>query len=90
MRLPRLGATMTAGLVSVALTSALLTSASAASPDVMPASTQLEPFKQGIIIWVDVKSLDFSEGCPVMELNPRNPAMVGDVSRAFEPVKPAN
>ena len=39
------------------------------------------------IIWIDVKKLDFSEGKPVLQINPRNPAMVGDVTNAFEPVK---
>ena len=39
------------------------------------------------IIWVDVKKLDFTAGKPVMQINPRNPAMVGDVTNAFEPVE---
>ncbi len=39
------------------------------------------------IIWIDLKKLDFSEGKPVMQINPRNPAMVGDVTNAFEPVQ---
>ena len=41
------------------------------------------------VIWVELKNLDFSEGQPVRVLNPRNPSMVGEVSRAFETVKPA-
>lgn len=39
------------------------------------------------IVWVDLKNLDFSERNPVLEVNPRNPNLVGEVSRAFEPVK---
>jgi len=39
------------------------------------------------IVWVELKNLDFSEGQPVKQLNPRNPGLVGEVSRAFEPVK---
>ncbi|MEM8671880.1 MAG: linear amide C-N hydrolase [Planctomycetota bacterium] len=38
------------------------------------------------IIWIDLKKLDFSAGKPVLELNPRNPAMVGDVTSAFTPI----
>lgn len=39
------------------------------------------------IVWVDLKTLNFGEGQPVKVLNPRNPSLVGDVSRAFEEVK---
>ena len=39
------------------------------------------------IVWVDLKTLNFGEGQPVKVLNPRNPSLVGDVSRAFEDVK---
>ena len=39
------------------------------------------------IIWIELNKLDFSEGKPVLVLNPRNPSLVGDVSRSFEPVK---
>ena len=39
------------------------------------------------VIWVDLKGLDFSAGNPVRKLaDPRNPAYVGDVSRAFKEV----
>ena len=37
------------------------------------------------IVWVNLKNLDFSKDKPIMELNPREPALVGDVSKAFEP-----
>lgn len=43
--------------------------------------------KNANIIWVDLKNVDFSKGKPVLEINPRNPNLVGEVSRAFEPVK---
>ena len=39
------------------------------------------------IIRVELKNVDFSEGTPIRILNPRNPALVGEVSRAFEEVK---
>ena len=39
------------------------------------------------IVWVELDNLDFSEGGPVRSLNPRNPALVGEVSRAFEEVR---
>ncbi len=39
------------------------------------------------IVWVELKNLDFSENQPVKVLNPRNPSLVGEVSRAFEDVK---
>ncbi|VAW08362.1 hypothetical protein MNBD_ALPHA05-430, partial [hydrothermal vent metagenome] len=39
------------------------------------------------IIWVELKNFDFSKDQPVKVLNPRNPSLVGEVSRAFEPVK---
>jgi penicillin V acylase-like amidase (Ntn superfamily) len=38
------------------------------------------------VIWVDVSNLNFSEGQPVMRLDPKNPALVGDVSRGFQRV----
>ena len=39
------------------------------------------------VIWVELKNLDFSEGKPVLQLNPRIPSLVGEVSSSFEPVK---
>ncbi len=39
------------------------------------------------IVWVEIKNLDFSEGQPVKELNPRQPNLVGEVSGSFVPVK---
>ena len=39
------------------------------------------------IVWVDLKNLNFDEDQPVKVLNPRNPNLVGEVSRAFEAVK---
>ena len=38
-------------------------------------------------ISIDLKKLDFSAGNPVQQINPRNPAMVGDVTNAFESVE---
>lgn len=38
------------------------------------------------IVWVELDNLDFSEGQPIKEINPRNPNLVGEISRAFEPV----
>ena len=38
------------------------------------------------LIWIDVGSLNFSEGQPVMTLDPKNPALVGDVSRGFQSI----
>jgi penicillin V acylase-like amidase (Ntn superfamily) len=38
-------------------------------------------------IWVELKNLNFDESQPVKVLNPRNPNLAGEVSRAFEPVK---
>ena len=39
------------------------------------------------IVWVDLKNLDFTEGRPVKEINPRQPNLVGEVSASFVPVK---
>lgn len=39
------------------------------------------------IVWVELKNLDFSEGQPVKQLNPRQPNIVGEVSGAFVPVQ---
>jgi len=39
------------------------------------------------IVWVELRNLDFSEGQPVKELNPRQPNLVGEVSGSFAPVK---
>jgi len=39
------------------------------------------------VVWVDLNNLNFSEDQPVKVINPRNPALVGDVSKAFEAVK---
>jgi hypothetical protein len=39
------------------------------------------------IVWVDLRNLNFDEDQPVKVLNPRNPSLAGDVSRAFEEVK---
>jgi len=39
------------------------------------------------IVWVELRNLDFSEGQPVKEVNPRIPSLVGEVSGSFEPVK---
>ncbi|WDI42101.1 linear amide C-N hydrolase [Bremerella sp. P1] len=39
------------------------------------------------IVWVKLENLDFSEGQPVKQIDPRNPNLVGEVSQAFEPVK---
>lgn len=39
------------------------------------------------IVWVELDRLDFSEGKPVMMLDPRNPSLVGDVSRSFTEAK---
>lgn len=36
------------------------------------------------VVWVDVSKLNFSNGQPVMSLDPKNPALVGDVSRGFQ------
>ena len=36
------------------------------------------------IVWVELKNLDFSEGMKVRVLNPRDPALVGEVSNAFK------
>jgi hypothetical protein len=36
------------------------------------------------VIWVDVSKLNFSNGQPVMSLDPKSPALVGDVSRGFQ------
>jgi penicillin V acylase-like amidase (Ntn superfamily) len=38
------------------------------------------------VIWVDVSKLNFSNDQPVMSLDPKNPALVGDVSRGFQPL----
>jgi hypothetical protein len=38
------------------------------------------------IIWTELKNLDVLEAKPVMELNQRNPALMGEVPRAFEEV----
>lgn len=38
-------------------------------------------------IWVELKKFDFSANNHVLQLNPRNPALVGEVSGFFEPVK---
>lgn len=38
------------------------------------------------VIWVDLSRIDFSAGGPIKKLNPRNPALTGDVSRGFEPI----
>lgn len=38
-------------------------------------------------IWVELKNLNFDEDQPVRVLNPRNPNLAGEVSRAFEPVE---
>ena len=35
------------------------------------------------VIWVELENVDLAEGAPVMKLNPRNPALVGEVSRGF-------
>ncbi|WP_026607015.1 linear amide C-N hydrolase [Methylocapsa acidiphila] len=37
------------------------------------------------VIWADLKSLDFSSGRPVLVLDPKNPALVGNVGRGFQP-----
>ena len=39
------------------------------------------------MIWIELKNLDFSAGKPVLVLNPRQPSLVGNVSRSFEDVK---
>jgi len=39
------------------------------------------------IVWVELRNLDFSEGQPVKEVNPRIPQLVGEVSGSFEPVR---
>ncbi len=39
------------------------------------------------VIWFELKNFDFSQGKPVLQLNPRNPSLVGEVSGAFEPVE---
>lgn len=36
------------------------------------------------LIWVELKNLNFSKGMPISKLDPYNPALVGDVSRAFK------
>jgi penicillin V acylase-like amidase (Ntn superfamily) len=38
-------------------------------------------------IWVELKNLNFDKGQPVRVIDPRNPSLTGEVSRAFEPVK---
>jgi len=38
------------------------------------------------VIWVELRNLNFDEDQPVKVLNPRNPSLAGEVSRAFEPV----
>jgi len=38
------------------------------------------------VIWVPLDELNLAEGQPVRTLNPRDPKLVGDVSRLFEPV----
>ncbi len=38
-------------------------------------------------IWVELKNLSFYEDHRVRVLNPRNPNLAGEVSRAFEAVK---
>jgi choloylglycine hydrolase len=38
------------------------------------------------VVWVDLAHVDFSQGSPIKRLNPRNPAISGDVTRAFEPI----
>jgi penicillin V acylase-like amidase (Ntn superfamily) len=36
------------------------------------------------VIWVDVSKLNFSAGRPLLSLDPKNPALVGDISRGFQ------
>jgi penicillin V acylase-like amidase (Ntn superfamily) len=40
------------------------------------------------IIWVELNNLNFNAGAPVQVLDPRNPALVGEISRAFQPAPP--
>jgi len=39
------------------------------------------------MIWIELEILDFSAGKPVLVLNPRQPSLVGNVSRSFETVE---
>ncbi|WP_243312512.1 linear amide C-N hydrolase [Fundidesulfovibrio agrisoli] len=39
------------------------------------------------VIWVDLSRIDFSAGGQTRKLNPRNPALAGDVTRSFEPAR---
>ncbi len=38
------------------------------------------------VIWVNLKNLDFSSSQPVRVLDTKNPALVGDVGRGFQPI----
>lgn len=38
------------------------------------------------LVWVSLENFDLSEGASVMVVDPRNPALVGDITTAFRPV----
>jgi penicillin V acylase-like amidase (Ntn superfamily) len=39
------------------------------------------------LVWASLENFDVSAGAPVMVADPRNPALVGDITSAFRPVK---
>ena len=41
------------------------------------------------VIWLELENFDFSVGKPILQLNPRLPSLVGEVSSHFETVKSA-
>ncbi len=39
------------------------------------------------VVWLELDALDFSEGAPVLALDPRDPALSGPIDSALAPAK---